>query len=87
MMSKTEQDYVDRFIEIIDEATTRHKKIANLKEKQYLTMGIALQIFDEYEGVLSYLNEDKQEYFLQWKDWIEKKQSQLYRNHPINYDS
>ncbi len=87
MMSKTEQDYVDRFIEIIDEATTRHKEIDNLKENQYLTMGIALQIFDEYEGVLSYLNEDKQEYFLQWKDWIEKKQSQLYRNHPINYDS
>lgn len=85
-MSKTEQDYVDRFIEIIDEATTRHKKIDNLKEKQSLTMGIALQIFDEYEGVLSYLNEDKQEYFLQWKDWIEKKYSQLDKKHPVNYD-
>ena len=52
-----------------------------------MTMGIALQIFDEYSGVLSYLNHEKQEYFMQWKEWIEKRNAQMYPQHPSTYDN
>ena len=84
-MSKLEQDYVERFIEVVDEATHRHKKINELRNQQVMTMGIALQIFDEYSGVLSYLNHEKQEYFMQWKEWIEKRNAQMYPQHPSTY--
>ena len=74
-MSQVKENKAEDFIDTINEARKLHDQKHEIREKEIMMMNYALGLYYEFPSLDQYL-EDNKEYFIQWKDWIERRQTQ-----------
>ena len=74
-MSSIEESFAEGFIETIQSAKPYDQEIQDLRSKQQLHLFEAYEYYQQYPAVISYLNNDDANYFMNWLTFYEKRKN------------